>query len=93
MTVPTLILIGERDDLPTADACRKMAAGEDDIGISRQKGPGAPVRLVVYPYAYFAFDLPVLKSPTGTAGIAWEVNKGGRRTIRRGAARIFPRHR
>ena len=75
MTVPTLILIGERDDLPTADACRKMAAGEDDMGISRQKGQGAPVRLVVYPDAYFAFDLPVLKSPTWYRGRRMEFNK------------------
>jgi hypothetical protein len=51
MTVPTLILIGERDDLATADACRKMAGGEDDMGISRQKGAGAPVKLIVYPDA------------------------------------------
>ena len=75
MTVPTLILIGEHDDLPTADACRKMVAGEDDMGISRQKGQGAPLRLVVYPDAYFAFDLPVLKSPTWYRGRHAEFNK------------------
>jgi dienelactone hydrolase len=75
MTVPTLILIGERDDLATAEACRKMAAGEDDMGISRQKAAGAPVKLIVYPDAYFAFDLPVLKSPTWYRGHRLEVNK------------------
>jgi dienelactone hydrolase len=64
MTVPTLILIGGRDDWASADACRKMADGEDDAGISRQKGQGAPVRLIVYPEAYFGFDLPILKAPT-----------------------------
>ncbi len=53
MTVPTLILIGERDELAGIDACRKMAAGEDDTGISRQKGEGAPVRLVAYPGRVF----------------------------------------
>jgi dienelactone hydrolase len=74
MTVPTLILIGERDDLAAADACRKMAAAEDDIGISRQK-EGAPVQLIVYPDAYFAFDLPVLKSPTWYRGHHLEVNR------------------
>ena len=42
MTVPTLIVIGERDDWASADACRKFAAGEDDMGISRQRGKGAP---------------------------------------------------
>jgi dienelactone hydrolase len=75
MTVPTLILIGARDDLATADGCRKMAAGDDDMGISRQKGAGAPIRLIVYPDAYFAFDLPVLKSPTWYRGHRLEVNK------------------
>jgi dienelactone hydrolase len=64
MTVPTLILVGERDDWGSADACRRMVAGEDDMGISRQKGEGAPVRLIVYPGASFAFDVPALdKSP------------------------------
>jgi dienelactone hydrolase len=75
MAVPTLILIGERDDLAAVDACRKMAAGEDDMGISRQRGAGAPVKLIVYPDAYFAFDLPVLKSPTWYRGHRLEVNK------------------
>jgi dienelactone hydrolase len=64
MTVPTLILIGERDDGGTADACRKMVAGEDDSGISRRKGEGASVRLIVYPDADFVFDFPALKTPT-----------------------------
>ena len=75
MTVPTLILIGEREDLASADACRKMAAGEDDMGISRQKGQGAPVRLVVYPNARFACDLPALRSPTWYRGRHVEFNK------------------
>jgi dienelactone hydrolase len=75
MTVPTLILIGELDDWGTADACRKMVAGEDDIGISRQKGEGAAVRLIVYPDAYFAFDNPTLKTPTLFLGHHLEFNK------------------
>ena len=62
MTVPTLILIGERDEW--TEACRNMAAGRDDWGLSRQKGGGAPVRLVVYPDAYHAFDVPAPKTPT-----------------------------
>jgi dienelactone hydrolase len=56
MTVPTLILIGERDDW--TEACRDMLDGRDDWGLSRQKREGAPVRLVVYPEAYHAFDVP-----------------------------------
>jgi dienelactone hydrolase len=75
MTVPTLILIGERDDLAGANACRKMAAGEDDMGISRQKGEGAPVRLIAYPEAYSGFDIPVLKTPTRYLGPRLEFNQ------------------
>jgi len=75
MTVPTLILIGERDDREAADACRKMVAGDDDMGISRQKNEGAPVRLVVYPEAYFAFDVPGLKKPSAYRGRHIEFNK------------------
>jgi dienelactone hydrolase len=56
MTVPTLILIGDRDDWTPADACRKMAAGESDIGVTRTKGAGDVVTLVVYPGATHAFD-------------------------------------
>jgi dienelactone hydrolase len=59
MTVPTLILIGDRDDWTPADACRKMAAGESDIGITRPKDAGKAVTLVVYPGATHAFDFPV----------------------------------
>jgi dienelactone hydrolase len=75
MTVPTLILIGERDDWGTADACRKMVAGEDDAGISRQKGESAAVQLIVYPDAYFGFDVPSLKKPIEFLGHHLEYNK------------------
>jgi dienelactone hydrolase len=75
MTVPTLILVGARDDWVTADACRKMADGEDDVGISRQKGDGVPIRLIVYPGAYFAFDLAALETPIEILGHHLEFNK------------------
>jgi dienelactone hydrolase len=75
MTVPTLILIGARDDLAAADACRKLAAGDDDMGISRQKGEGSPIRLIVYPDAYFGFDLPVLRAPSRYLGHRLEFNQ------------------
>jgi dienelactone hydrolase len=58
MTVPTLILIGERDDWTPAGECRNMVDGRDDFGISRQEGASLPVKLIVYPEAYHAFDLP-----------------------------------
>lgn len=73
MTVPTLVLIGERDE--SADACRKMVAGEDDAGISRQKGEGAPVRLMVHPDAHHMFDVPSRKTAPKYGGRHSEFNK------------------
>ena len=71
MTVPTLILIGERDDWGTANACRKMVAGEDDLGMSRQKGGGATVRLIVYPGAYSGFDNRPSRRQWSSSSITW----------------------
>lgn len=76
MTVPTLILIGDRDE--GADACRKMAAGEDDSGISRHKGEGAAVRLIVYPDADRGFDNPAFAAPIQHLGHRWEFNQPAR---------------
>ena len=56
MIAPTLILIGDRDDWTFADACKRMVSGESDIGITRERGMGAPVDLIVYPDATHAFD-------------------------------------
>jgi dienelactone hydrolase len=58
MTVPTLILVGELDDWTPATECRNLAEGRDDYGISRQKGLGVPIELIVYPGAYHNFDIP-----------------------------------
>lgn len=75
MAIPTLILIGERDDWTTADACRKLAAGEDEQGNSRHKNDGAAIQLIVYPNAYHAFDLSTLESPVTYFGHHIEFNK------------------
>jgi dienelactone hydrolase len=75
VTVPTLILIGERDDLNPAAACRDMVDGRDDMGISRRPAEGVPIRLIVYPGAYHAFDAPNLKTPTNLAGHHHEFNQ------------------
>ena len=48
LSAPTVILIGERDDWTPAEACRRDMA--------RRSGEGAPVKLVVYPDAYHAFN-------------------------------------
>lgn len=75
MAVPTLILIGESDDWTTADACRKLVAGEDDLGTSRQKTDGALIQIVVYPGAYHGFDAVALRSPVTYFGHHMEFNK------------------
>src|SRR5262249_31343394 len=75
MTVPTLILTGELDDFATPEACRRFANGADDLGISRQKGDGAGVRLIVYPGAYAGFDLSFLRAPVLYMGHRIEFNK------------------
>jgi dienelactone hydrolase len=75
MTVPTLILIGELDDWTLAQECRNMVDGRDDWGISRQSGQGVPVRLIVYPGAYHAFDAPSLQAPVEFLGHHLEYNK------------------
>ena len=62
MTAPTLILIGELDDWTPAEDCREMVNGRDGWGISRRER-GAPVKLIVLPGAYHAFDAPDPKDP------------------------------
>jgi dienelactone hydrolase len=75
MTVPTLILIGERDDWAPAQECRNMVDGRDDWGISRDKGLGVPVRLIVYPDARHAFDVPGPRTGIEFLGHRLEYNK------------------
>ena len=54
LTIPTIILIGELDDWTPARDCERWMA--------LRAGKGAPVKLVVYPGAYHAFDVPTLRS-------------------------------
>jgi dienelactone hydrolase len=75
MTVPTLILIGERDDWAPAQECRNMADGRDDWGISRDPSQGVPVRLIVYPEARHGFDVPGLRAGSEFLGHRLEYNK------------------
>jgi dienelactone hydrolase len=55
------VSFGENDDWTPADACRKLANAEDDVGISRSKGEGAPLELKVFAGAYHGFDIPRAK--------------------------------
>ncbi|MDP1962963.1 MAG: dienelactone hydrolase family protein, partial [Reyranella sp.] len=47
-SVPTVVLIGELDDITSARQCQEMMA--------RRSGDGAALRLVVYPGAHHAFN-------------------------------------
>ncbi|HLG81513.1 MAG TPA: dienelactone hydrolase family protein [Bradyrhizobium sp.] len=75
MTVPTLILIGASDDWTPAEECRDMVEGRDGFGISREKGTGVPAKLIVYPSAYHAFDVPTLQIPRTYLGHHLEYNE------------------
>ena len=75
MTVPTLILTGELDDWTPAEECGKLVEGRDDYGISRQKGQGVPIKLVVYPGAHHAFDAANLTTPISLLGHHLEFNQ------------------
>jgi dienelactone hydrolase len=75
MTVPTLIMIGELDDWTPAKECRNLAEGRDDWGISREKGKGFPIELIVHPGAYHDFDIPAFATPTQLLGHHLEFNK------------------
>ena len=75
MTVTTLILVGDADDWTPADECRNLVDGKDDWGISRHKGDGAPIKLLVYPGAYHAFDASSLERPIQYFGHHLEFNR------------------
>jgi dienelactone hydrolase len=63
ITVPTLVLIGERDEWTRAADCRELAqrAGGGDSGAG-ESGARAPLRLVIYPGAHHAFDNPAFRT-------------------------------
>jgi dienelactone hydrolase len=55
MTIPTLILIGDRDDWAPASQCQMMAAHQSVSGVDRPH-EGKPVKLIIYPGATHGFD-------------------------------------
>jgi dienelactone hydrolase len=75
MTAPALILIGELDDWALAKECRNMVERRDDWGISRQKDKDVPIKLMVFPGAYHAFDAPQLTTPLLLKGHHLEFNQ------------------
>jgi dienelactone hydrolase len=75
MTVPVLIMVGELDDWTPARECRNVIEGIDSYGIARQKGEGVPIKLIVFPGAFHAFDAPTLKTPKELLGHHLEYNQ------------------
>jgi dienelactone hydrolase len=74
VTVSTLVVVGARDKA-TFEACRKMAQGEDDDGISRQPGESAPIELAALPDAYSGFDVSEFRTPRDVRGRHYEFDK------------------
>ena len=52
-----------------------MVDGQDDWGISRQRDQGVPIKLMIYPGAYHAFDASSLTTPTRLLGHHLEFNQ------------------
>jgi len=73
MTVATLIIAGARD--PFLETCRNLAEGNDDMGISRQRGVGPPIQLAIMAYAYSGFDLPMFQKPVDVRGVHIEYSQ------------------
>ena len=72
ISVPTLIQIGDLDDWTPAAPCQKMMA--------QRNGDGAPLRLVVYPGAYHAFNAASLRDkPRSYSGHHLEYNEAADR--------------
>lgn len=79
VSVPTLILIGALDDWASAAACQAV--------MTRRSGEGAPLRLVIYPGAYHAFDAVTLRGrPLTYQGHHLEYNEAADRAAWREVA-------
>ncbi|GLR84350.1 hypothetical protein GCM10007857_10600 [Bradyrhizobium iriomotense] len=74
MAAASLVIVGALDE-NRFEACRKMAEGNDDIGISRQHGEGIPIEFVALPDAYSGFDVPQYQEPVEVHGVHVEFSK------------------
>ena len=92
MTVPTLILIGERDEWTPAERCRGMAEGRSSLGISRDGGGDrSKLRLVVYPEIHHAFDRTMFATGRRVLDRWVEYRRGRNAGFGRGNSRVSAR--
>jgi dienelactone hydrolase len=75
IAIPTLILVGERDDWTPAKDCRNLAAGASTAWTARNPDDLRQVRLIVYPDAHHAFDAATLQPGQTQFGHWLEYNK------------------
>jgi dienelactone hydrolase len=80
LAIPALILIGELDDWTPAKNCEQW--------MSLRKGKGAPVKLVVYPGAYHAFDFAALGASMWRFDHLAEIRRRSGPEVDRGDARL-----
>src|SRR5262249_837095 len=66
--VPTLLLIGAKDDVSSPSACRQMVDGA--------RGRSALTRIVVYPSAYHDFDSALPVHPVAGSSDAAAAERG-----------------
>jgi dienelactone hydrolase len=57
MTVPLLVLIGDKDTWTPSSSCEAMAAGRTELGAPRTPGDRSSIELVVYPGVHHSFDV------------------------------------
>jgi dienelactone hydrolase len=67
LKIPTLILVGELDDVTPVADCRRLAEA--------QRGDGADVRLVVYPGAAHGFDNPEFAEGSRVYGMSLQYDR------------------
>src|SRR5205085_10443566 len=75
IAVPTLILVGERDDWTPARDCRNLAEGRSTTWTARNPDDARKVHLVVYPDAHHGFDMTTLQPGQTQFGHWLEYNK------------------
>jgi dienelactone hydrolase len=84
LIAPTLILIGDADDMNQAEACRKMS--------NLPHPDGAEIELVTYPGTYHAFDVDWFKPGRDVRGHWFEYNRSSSEDARERVQRFLEKY-